>query len=192
MGPPTHAQKCLGGGGVTYFKLGVGWCSYDASTEGHFLIFDPALWSVAPHTFSLVQPCVNNYTVVYTHKQYSIQYSYSLRWGGGGLMGFWASKSLSWPIFWWWHFALPSVSLVFLWCRKGGDMGQGGGGVTNGDWRTRTRGGPARQNATRHPHKSLKTATGPKAVVQKWVYRWFCAYIVFTKWKNVNVEYDII
>ena len=32
MGPPTHAQKCLGGGGVTYFKLGVGWCSYDAST----------------------------------------------------------------------------------------------------------------------------------------------------------------
>jgi hypothetical protein len=43
MGPPTHAHKCLGGGGVTYFKLGVGWCSYDASTEGHFLIFDPAL-----------------------------------------------------------------------------------------------------------------------------------------------------
>ncbi len=23
-------------GGVTYFKLGVGWCSYDASTEFHF------------------------------------------------------------------------------------------------------------------------------------------------------------
>jgi hypothetical protein len=24
------------GGGVTYFKLGVGWCSYDASTPGGF------------------------------------------------------------------------------------------------------------------------------------------------------------
>jgi hypothetical protein len=190
--PPRMRRNALGGGGVTYFKLGVGWCSYDASTEGHFLIFDPALWSVAPHTFSLVQPCVNNYTVVYTHKQYSIQYSYSLRWGGGGLMGFWASKSLSWPIFWWWHFALPSVSLVFLWCRKGGDMGQGGGG--GDEWRLENkdsrRAGPAKCNKT--PHKSLKTATGPKAVVQKWVYRWFCAYIVFTEWKNVNVEYDII
>ncbi len=25
-------SKDVGGGGVTYFKLGVGWCSYDAST----------------------------------------------------------------------------------------------------------------------------------------------------------------
>jgi len=40
--PPRMRRNALGGG-VTYFKLGVGWCSYDASTEGHFLIFDPAL-----------------------------------------------------------------------------------------------------------------------------------------------------
>jgi hypothetical protein len=190
--PPRMRRNALGGGGVTYFKLGVGWCSYDASTEGHFLIFDPALWSVAPHTFSLVQPCVNNYTVVYTHKQYSIQYSYSLRWGGGGLWG--SGPPSPYPG----QFFDDDILLCLLWvlsfygAERGGTWVKGGGGVTNGDWRTRTRGGPARQNATRHPHKSLKTATGPKAVVQKWVYRWFCAYIVFTKWKNVNVEYDII
>ncbi len=36
MCPPTHAQKCRGGG-LLYFELGVGWCSYDASTMYYFL-----------------------------------------------------------------------------------------------------------------------------------------------------------
>jgi hypothetical protein len=31
-------SNAVGGGGVTYFKLGVGWCSYDASTSEHFAI----------------------------------------------------------------------------------------------------------------------------------------------------------
>jgi hypothetical protein len=127
-GSPHACAEMPWGGGVTYFKLGVGWCSYDASTEGHFLIFDPALWSVAPHTFSLVQPCVNNYTVVYTHKQYSIQYSYSLRWGGGGLWG--SGPPSPYPG----QFFDDDILLCLLWvlsfygAERGGDMGQGGGG----------------------------------------------------------------
>jgi hypothetical protein len=51
----------------------------------HVGIFDPALRTVDPLTFSLVQlspiPCVNKYTV----------YTYIVRKGGGG-MGFWASE----------------------------------------------------------------------------------------------------
>ena len=147
--PHACAEMPWGGGGVTYFKLGGGWCSYDASTEGHFLIFDPALWSVAPHTFSLVQPCVNNYTVVYTHKQYSIQYSYSLRWGGGGLWG--SGPPSPYPG----QFFDDDILLCLLWvlsfygAERGGTWVKGGGGD---EWRLENkdsrRAGPAKCNKT--------------------------------------------
>jgi hypothetical protein len=32
MSPPRMRSNAVGGGGVLYFKLGVGRCSYDAST----------------------------------------------------------------------------------------------------------------------------------------------------------------
>jgi len=38
-GAPTHAQEGRGGGGLLYFKLGVGWCSYEASTKEYFWLF---------------------------------------------------------------------------------------------------------------------------------------------------------
>jgi hypothetical protein len=149
-GSPHACAEMPWGGGVTYFKLGVGWCSYDASTEGHFLIFDPALWSVAPHTFSLVQPCVNNYTVVYTHKQYSIQYSYSLRWGGGGAYGV---LGLQVPIlanFLMMTFCFAFCESCLSMVQKGGGHGSRGGG--GDEWRLENkdsrRAGPAKCNKT--------------------------------------------
>ncbi len=33
MAPPRMRSNGVGGGGLLYFKLGVGWCSYDASTR---------------------------------------------------------------------------------------------------------------------------------------------------------------
>jgi hypothetical protein len=82
-------------------------------TVSHVAIFDPALWTVAPLTFSLVQlsptpplPCVNRYTVntsgyrvlglrqINTCGKVPLQVNFFRR-----------------P-----HFAMPSMSLVFLRC----------------------------------------------------------------------------
>jgi hypothetical protein len=104
---------------------------------------------------------------VYTHKQYSIQYSYSLRWGGGGAYGV---LGLQVPILA--NFLM--MTFCFAFCESCLSMVQKGGGtwVKGGggdEWRLENkdsrRAGPAKCNKT--PHKSLKTATGPKAVVQK-------------------------
>jgi hypothetical protein len=78
-------------------------------------IYDPALWTIAPLTLSLVQspplPCVNKCT----------EYTYTVCWGGGGI---WDSgpqtnkhlpqSSFTGQIFRWRHLAFPSISLIFL------------------------------------------------------------------------------
>jgi hypothetical protein len=73
----------------------------------HVGIFDPALWTVDPLTFSLVQilppsprPCVNKYTV------YTMQ--------GYGVLPLRRKVPLQVKIFGWRQFALPSMSLIFL------------------------------------------------------------------------------
>ncbi len=90
-------------------------------TVSHVGIFDPALWTVAPLHFSLVQlslrpplPCKIKYTVMYTRLQ-------CVMGGGGGWYGVlglrqintcrkvpWQANFLGWR-----HFALPSMSLIF-------------------------------------------------------------------------------
>ena len=93
--------------------------------EGHFLIFDPALWSVAPHTFSLVQPCVNNYTVVYTHKQYSVYIQYKMGGVAYGVLG------LQVPIlanFLMMTFCFAFCESCLSMVQKGGGHGSRGGG----------------------------------------------------------------
>ncbi len=80
------------------------------------VFFDPALWTVAPLTFSLVQLppllCVNKYTV----------YTYTVCKGGGGSGGSGPQTNkhlpqspFTGPFFRWRHLALSSMSLIFLW-----------------------------------------------------------------------------
>jgi hypothetical protein len=117
-------------------------------TVSHVGIFDPALWTVAPLPFSLVQlyptpPFPVWICKLYTRTQCVVR-------GGGLLLSLWQKKHLpqspfTGQYFRWRHFALPSMRLILLrtqlsrsekktvWrncsrkCMKGG----GGGG---GEW----------------------------------------------------------
>ena len=70
---------------------------------------------------------------MYTHKQYSVYIQYKM--GGGWLMGFWASKSLSWPIFLMMAFCFAFCESCFSMVQKegGGTWVKGGGG--GDEWR---------------------------------------------------------
>ncbi len=74
------------------------------------IFFDPALWTVAPLSFSLVPQspfaCVNKYTV----------YTCTVCKGGGehGVLGLRQINTCRSIFFRWQHFALPSMSLIFL------------------------------------------------------------------------------
>ncbi len=80
--------------------------------------FRPALWTINALTFSLASsppsplPCVNKYTVQYTH------YTVCNGRGGGPRQIHMPQSPFKVPLhvnfFRWQHFALPSISLIFL------------------------------------------------------------------------------
>ncbi len=88
---------------------------YSLEIQSVMLVFDPALWTVAPLNFSLVQlfplpPFPVWINILYTR-------IYCL--GGGGGMVFLVSDSVTNSLYrsnflWWRHFALPSMSIIFL------------------------------------------------------------------------------
>ncbi len=98
------------------FAAGVYHSSKAGETVSHVGIFDLDLWTVATVTFYVVQspsptPCVNKYAV----------YINSVKGGGGyGVLAFRQMNTcfrvlLQVNFSKWRHFALPSVSLIFLW-----------------------------------------------------------------------------
>ncbi len=78
----------------------------------HVGIFDHVLWTVAPLTFSLVQsPSFPVWSSILYNRIQCVR-------GGGGCIRFWASDRLT-PaakvnFLRWRHFALPSMSVIFL------------------------------------------------------------------------------
>ena len=94
--------------------------------EGHFVILDLAFSQVHLSPLSTIH-CAN-YNPVHT---YTVQHSTVYKMEGGGWYGV-LSRKVPWKgnYYIWWHFALPSMSLVFLRCRQG----EGGGRWAMGGW----------------------------------------------------------
>ena len=74
-------------------------------------------------------------------------------------------STASGQFFWWWHFALPSVSLVFLWCRKrgGGTWVRGGGD----EWRMENKEGRQSHKVKQDTPKIVINCSCPKSCSSK-------------------------